>query len=115
MLPHHQGGCSLPAAPSRLWCWLLVASLLTQADLFIGASVEEMGNQSKARLRDTRANPIGPHQLIERGVHRPLVHEPLDLVQLRLALLVVSLCRLLLVQLIDVGVANPGKFSPTQY
>src|SRR5262245_26863571 len=46
---------------STLWFWLFVASLLTQADILIGSSVEEMGNQSKAGLCDTRTNPIGPY------------------------------------------------------
>ena len=60
---------------------LLVALSLSQPDLLIGAGVEEMGNQSKTRFRHTWANTIGPDKFVERGIQRPLVHQPLDLVR----------------------------------
>src|SRR5439155_11319794 len=97
-----------------LLAWWLVTLSLSQPDLLIGASVEEMGNQSKTRFCHTRANAIGPDEFVERGIQRPLVHQPLDLVQEHLALLAVPFQRLLFVQCVDIRVAAAGKFTPTR-
>ena len=47
---------------------------LLQAEILVGACIIVKGNQPKAGFRDARADAVGPNQLIQRGVHRALVH-----------------------------------------
>src|SRR5580692_5007047 len=82
-----------------------------QRDVLVGRGVGEAGYQPKPRLSDARANAVDEGELPDRRVDRPFVDDLLHLVQDRLAFLVIELDRLLLVQLVEVGVAAVDENS----
>src|SRR5580765_8651266 len=65
-------------------------------------------DQHERRILDARPDAAGPDVLEDRRDARALVHDLLDLVQERLALLTVGLARLLLVERVGVGIAAVG-------
>src|SRR5215472_7801966 len=74
-------------------------------DVLEGGGVGEIGDQAEPGLADPRSHTIDEAELPDRRVDRPLGHDLLHLVEDCCELLVVELGRLLLVELIDVGVA----------
>src|SRR5437667_320171 len=61
-------------------------------------------DEAEPRLGDARPHTDQERRLEERQVHRLLVHELLDLVQDRLALLSVQLAGLLAEEPVDIGI-----------
>src|SRR4029077_3052960 len=82
-----------------------------QGDVLVRRRVGEAGDQPEPRLADPRANTVDKGQLPDRRVDRPLINQLLHLVQDRLALLVVEFYSLLLVELVEIGVAPINKNS----
>ena len=81
---------------------------LFETHLLIGAGKVEQGVQAHSRLLHARAHAMQRCRLIDWRVHDPLMHQPLDLVQQRLALAPVALPRLLAEELIDIRIAAVG-------
>jgi len=80
-----------------------------QSHLFVGGREIEQRVQADRGLLDTRTDPVQRRRLEDRGVHDPLVHQPLDLVELCLALLPVALPCLLHEQIVDVRISTVGR------
>src|ERR1700686_520657 len=80
-----------------------------QGDVLVGRGVGETGDQPEPRLAHPRADAVDKGQLPDRRVDRPLVDRLLHLVQDRLAFLMIELDRLLLVELVEIGVAAVNK------
>src|SRR5881628_1375036 len=78
--------------------------LLLQAHVFPGGGEVELRAQADPGLLDPWADAVQRGRLEDPPVHDALVHQPLDLMQQRLALLAVALLRLLPVQLVDVRI-----------
>src|SRR5260370_26458868 len=76
-----------------------------QGDVLVGRGVGEIRDQAEARFSDPRPDRVDEGELPDRRGERAPGDELLDLVQDRLALGMVQLGRLLLEQLVDVGVA----------
>ena len=79
-----------------------------ETHLLIGAGKVEQGVQAHSRFLHARAHAMQRCRLIDRRVHDPLMHQPLDLVQQRFALAPVALPRLLAEELIDIRIAAVG-------
>src|SRR5262249_44174852 len=75
---------------------------LLQAHIFPGRCEIELRAQADARLLDPRADPVQRGRLEDSAEHDAVVHQALDLMQERLALLAVALLRLLSEQIVDV-------------
>src|SRR5687767_12211564 len=78
--------------------------LARQRDILVRRRVGMAWDQAESRLPDTGTGAVDEGQLPKVRVDRALVHELLGLVQDRLPLLAVELGRLLLEQLVDVGI-----------
>src|SRR5215831_8807605 len=83
-------------------------SRAVQRDVFVGCGVGEAGDQLETGLADSWSDPIEKAQEPDRRVDRPFVDEPLHLLEDCCAFFVVELDRLLLEQLVDVGVTAIG-------
>src|SRR5436309_9297143 len=81
---------------------------LLQADVLVGPREVEKGIQPDRRLLDARADAVQARRLEDRRVHHALVHQALDLMQQRLALLAVALLRLLDEEVVEVRMAAIG-------
>jgi hypothetical protein len=79
-----------------------------QGDVLVGRGVGIIRDRTKTRFSDSRPHTVDEGQLPDRRDHRVLVNQLLDLVQGRLAMLVVQLCRLFLEKCVDVWVAPVG-------
>src|SRR5262252_10351511 len=79
-----------------------------QRDVFVGCGVGEAGDQLETGLADSWSDAIEEAQEPNRRVDRPFVDEPLHLLEDCCAFFVVELDRLLLEQLVDVGVTAIG-------
>src|SRR5579872_2612172 len=80
-----------------------------QSEVLIRRGVREPRDQPEPALADPRTDPVDEGKLPDRSEDRSLDHDLLDLVQGRLALAVIELDRLLLVQIVDVGIAAIGE------
>src|SRR5690348_13197502 len=65
-------------------------------------------DQHQGGLGDARADAARPAVLPDRAQADAFVHEPLDLVQDRLALRAIGFARLLRVEFVDIGIATVG-------
>src|SRR4029077_409471 len=83
-------------------------SVLSQAHVFERRRPRIRVDQHERGLRHPRADSAGPDVLEDRRDPHALVHDLLDLVQERLALLAIGLAGLPLVEVVDVGVAAVG-------
>src|SRR6266571_6238024 len=79
-------------------------SLLLQAHVFPGGREVELRAQADPGLLDAWPDPVQRGRLEDPPVHDALVHQPLDLMQQRLALSAVALLRLLPEQIVDVRI-----------
>src|SRR5260370_42693938 len=80
-----------------------------QRDVLIGPGICEGRDQTEPRLRDPRPIAVDEAQLPDRRIYRAFMHQLLDLVEDRLAALVVQLLRLLQEQGVDVWVITVGE------
>src|ERR1051325_911123 len=83
----------------------MCGSLFLQLQVFERRRVEMARNQSEAGLRHARTDAIEERHLEEREVEHLVVHELLDLVERRFALLAVHHAALLVEQAVDVRMA----------
>src|SRR5262245_5138134 len=83
-------------------------SVLLQPDVLERRRPGVGRDRHERRILDARPDPAGPDVLEDRRDARALVHDLLNLVQERLALLAIGLARLLLVEGIGVGIAAVG-------
>src|SRR5262245_60049532 len=74
-----------------------------EREVLVGRGVREALDVIDARLLDSRPDAPQKRQLVDRHVHRPLVHDLLDLMEHRLALLPVHLAGLALEEILDLG------------
>src|SRR5262245_14595931 len=81
---------------------------LLQAHVFPRRCEVELRAQADPGLLDPRADAVQGSRLEDAAVHDALVHQVLDLMQERLALLAVPLLGLLPEQIVDVRVAAGG-------
>src|ERR1700720_2008030 len=79
-----------------------------QRDVLIGRGPRVSRDQAEGRLSDPLSDTAQSGQLPDRRGDHPLMHELLDFLQQRLALLMVEFGRLLLKQRIDIGIAVIG-------
>src|SRR5262245_57301260 len=84
------------------------ASLPFQTHVLVRRGEVEERVQADRGLLEPRANAVQRGGLEDRAVHDSLVHQPLDLVQQGLALLLVALLRLSAEQVVDVRIAAIG-------
>ena len=75
-----------------------------ESDVLVRGGVRETGDQAEARFSDAWADPVDKGELPDRRIDRPFVNGLLHLVQDCLAFPVVELDRLLLVQIVEIGV-----------
>src|SRR5215472_4278157 len=80
-----------------------------EGDVLVGCGVWEAGDQPEARLADARSDAVNEGELPDRRVDRPLAHNSLHFVQDRLTLSAVELDRLLLIELVEIGIASVSK------
>src|SRR6266498_5822038 len=103
-------GVGVPAP--RMWTrameLLATRSLFLEAHVLVRRRKVEQRVQADRRLLDPRPDPVQGGGLEDRGVHDALVHQPLELIQHRLALLAVALLRLLPEQVVDIGIPAVG-------
>src|SRR5712692_2120807 len=83
-------------------------SLFLQAHVLIGRGEVELRVQADPGLLDPRADSVQGGGVEDRTEHDALVDEALDPVQERLTLLAVALLRLLLEQVVDLGIPSRG-------
>src|SRR6266498_5841734 len=87
---------------SAPWSWLF------QAHILVGRSKVEQRVQTYPWLLDSWSYPVQCCWLPDGAVHNTLMHEPLDLMQQRLALVAVTLLRLLVEEIINIRIAAIG-------
>src|SRR6266571_4767716 len=90
-------------------------SRLLEAHVLVGRGEVELGAQPDRRFLHPRTNTMKDGGLKDRAEHDTLVHEALDPMQQRLALLAVALLRLLLEEVIDVGIAPGGVWRAADH
>src|SRR6267142_3176519 len=98
----------MPHATGHLRDCSSYPSRLLEAHVLVGRGEVELGAQPDRRLLHPRTNTMEDGGLEDRAEHDTLLHEALDLMQQRLALLAVALSRLLLEEVVDVGIAPGG-------
>src|SRR5262245_929253 len=94
----------LPPSPD---CWDLLWALSLfgcQRNVLVWRRVGMAGDQAQAGLGDARPDAVDERQLPDRRIDVPLLHELLNLMQDRFALLGVELGRLLFEEGIDIGI-----------
>src|SRR5437879_886177 len=83
-------------------------SLLLQAHVLVGRSEVELRVQADGGLLDPRADSVQGGGVEDGAEHDAVVHQALDPMQQRLTLLAVALVRLLLEEIVDVGISARG-------
>src|SRR2546428_7432743 len=99
---------TLGLAPSRTRSFVDARLRLLQTHLFIGRREIQQGVETHRGLLDSWTYAVQRRGLEDRSVHATLVHQPLDLVQHRLALPAVAPLPLLPAPGADGGVSSTG-------